>query len=263
MIAAAFARPQGMLVAGCALLVALLGCRAPSRASKAQAYFGPTESFATVVQAINGNNQRLDTLYARGYLEADLRDEKGQKNFFNANAILLYRKPRELRLVARKEIGNVEIGSNAKNYWLLVKPQISTMWWGSYDSLDKVHRKEIPIRPDLFLDVLGVNIIDTDFKQQPAPVMVFNNDADSYMIRWQVTTADRWVAQKEVWYDRSTKLPTHVLLFDEDGRIVLSAVPGESQAGKNRGRRGGSVAEGRIGIPAFLSGHAEQTGAET
>jgi hypothetical protein len=103
------------------------------------------------------------------------------------------------------------------------------MWWGSYASLDRVHTKEIPIRPDLMLEVLGVNDIDTNFKQQPAPVMVFNNDADSYMIRWQVTAPDRWIAQKEVWYDRKTYLPTHVLLFDENGRIVLSAYLSQHQ----------------------------------
>src|SRR5205823_13228876 len=30
-------------------------------------------------------------------------------------------------------------------------------------------------------------------------------------------------AMKEVWYDRQTKRPTRVFLFDTDGRIVLSA----------------------------------------
>jgi len=35
--------------------------------------------------------------------------------------------------------------------------------------------------------------------------------------------ADRWVAQKDVWYDRTTKLPTKVLLYDANGRVVLLA----------------------------------------
>jgi hypothetical protein len=212
-----------MFAVACLSLVALMGCRAPARSYKPRAYFGATESLATVVQKINTNSQKLKTLYANGDFDADIGDGKGNSTYFNARARLLYRKPQELRLVARKEIGNVDLGSNDKNYWLIVKPKISTMWWGSYASLDKVHQKDIPIRPDLILDVLGVNDIDTNFKQQPVPVMVFNNDADCYMIRWQVTGPDRWIAQKEVWYDRATLLPTHVLLFDENGRIVLSA----------------------------------------
>ena len=222
MTAPAIARSKKILVAGCVLLGALLGCR-PAQQYKPRAYFGVTEPLATVVQKINANNQKIKSLYANGDFEAEIGDGKGHKDFFNANARLLYRKPQEFRLVARKEIGNVEIASNDTNYWLIVKPKISTMWWGSYASLDKVHTKDIPIRPDLMLDVLGVNDVDTNFKQQPVPVMVFNNDADSYMIRWQVTVPDRWIGQKEVWYDRTTLLPTHVLLFDENGRIVLSA----------------------------------------
>jgi hypothetical protein len=201
----------------------LVGCRAAPQARAPKKYFGPTDPINIVIQKINTNAQKIQTLYANGYIEGEITDDKSDKTFLNGNALVFYRKPQSLRLVMRKEIGNVEIGSNDKNYWLIVKPRLSTMWWGSYDSLDRVHRKNIPVRPDLFLDVLGVNAIDTNLKQQPVPVMVFNNDADSYMMRWQVTAADRWVATKEVWYDRSTLLPTLVLLFDENGRIVLRA----------------------------------------
>jgi hypothetical protein len=71
--------------------------------------------------------------------------------------------------------------------------------------------------------VLGIGAIDTDFTHEPAPVMRFNNDADAYMIVWSARLPDRWVAQREVWYDRATKLPRIVLLFDENGRVVLRA----------------------------------------
>jgi len=40
---------------------------------------------------------------------------------------------------------------------------------------------------------------------------------------WNVRVPDRYVAQKEVWYDRKTKLPIKVLLFDPNGRVVLRA----------------------------------------
>jgi hypothetical protein len=68
-----------------------------------------------------------------------------------------------------------------------------------------------------------VNVIPENFTQLPAPVMRFNNDADAYMFIWNGKLPDRWVAVKEVWYDRRTLLPRLVLLFDENGRIVLRA----------------------------------------
>ena len=43
------------------------------------------------------------------------------------------------------------------------------------------------------------------------------------MFIWNAKLPDRWVATKEVWYDRRTKLPFRVFLFDVNGRILLSA----------------------------------------
>jgi hypothetical protein len=99
------------------------------------------------------------------------------------------------------------------------------MWHGDYSRTPK-GGQEMPIRPDLLLEVLGVGTIDTDLARQPAPVMRFNNDERAYMLVWIVKASsppDRWVAQKEVWCDLTTKRPRLVLLFDEDGRIVLRA----------------------------------------
>jgi hypothetical protein len=73
------------------------------------------------------------------------------------------------------------------------------------------------------VEVLGVSDIDHNFLRAPVPTMRFNNDQRVYMMTYNVLLPDRWVTQKEVWYDLETKLPTKVLLFDENGRIVLRA----------------------------------------
>src|SRR3954452_22124525 len=77
------------------------------------------------------------------------------------------------------------------------------------------------------LEGLGVGTINTNFREVPAPVMRFNDDSDVYMFVWNAPLEDpfgqRWAAQKEVWYDRATKLPVKVLLFDPHGRVVLRA----------------------------------------
>jgi hypothetical protein len=40
---------------------------------------------------------------------------------------------------------------------------------------------------------------------------------------WNGKLPDRWVATREVWYDRKTLLPRLVLLFDANGRVALRA----------------------------------------
>jgi len=53
--------------------------------------------------------------------------------------------------------------------------------------------------------------------------MRFSNFADAYIFVWNRLEGDHWVAVKEIWYDRTTKLPEMVLLFDPDGRTILRA----------------------------------------
>jgi hypothetical protein len=194
--------------------------------TKKEPYSGPTQSLADVVAEINANNERLTTLWARHYYEATVFDEKKKSHFVNGDGVVQYRRPYDMRLTGDKPAAGriFDLGSNETHYWFTLVPEVNTRWWGKYEHLGKpCVDQSIPIRPDLVMEVLGVGHINTNFLEEPAPVMRFNNDADAYMFVWNVRLRDRWVAQKEIWYDRKTKLPKLVLLFDENGRIVLRA----------------------------------------
>ena len=208
----------------CILHFGAAGCIKPPPPPK-QVDYSLIEPMAKVVQEINANNTKIPSLLTRLYFEADIVDEKKQKHTVNGDGVLLYRQNQEMLLRGTKPgIGTVfEAGSNAGEYWLKVVPQTDTMWWGHYANLGKPCAQEIPVNPGALLQVLGVGAINTDFFQSPSPVIRFNNDQDAYMIIWTVPLTDRFAAQREVWYDRQTKLPRLVILFDEDGRIILRA----------------------------------------
>ena len=200
----------------------LSGCR-PTVARR-DFYRGPTEPMLDVVHAINANNTQLPSVWTRGYFEANVVD-RGRSHFVNGDLLLLYRRADDLRIVGKKDIAGTvfEIGSNADRYWLRLGGDVDTLWWGTHENAQNVDPKQIPIPPALMLEVLGVSSIETNFRQPPVPVMRFNNDADAYMLLWNVALPDRWIAQNEVWYDRQTKLPNKVLLYDANGRVVLLA----------------------------------------
>lgn len=191
------------------------------------AYFGPTEPMVDVVNAINANNRKLPTLWASiREMEASIVDDRGRRHDEVLRGTVLYRSPREVSLVGTKDpVGAVvTIGSNRDTYWLVAKdPGPDTAWWGRYEHLGSDCAQPIPIRPDLILEVLGVSAIETDFSALPAPVMRFNPQADAYMFVWVGKLPNRFVATREIWYDRKTKRPTRVALFDEHGRTILSA----------------------------------------
>ena len=201
-------------------------------------YEGPTDPIARVIDDINQNNQGIRTIWSRGDFKAWIPDDKGRVHFVDGEAHLMYQSAADLRVIGNKfGVGRVfDIGSNGKQYWLTVKPEIDTMWYGDYQHASAAGAPQMPIRPDLLLEILGVGEIETDLTRQPVPVMRFNNDEDAYMLVWHVkstTPPERWIAQKEVWYDRASKHPKLVLLFDEDGRIVLRAYLSEHKPIQN------------------------------
>lgn len=216
---------RGMKTAFLAVAVSVLaaaGCRPAERGRPP--YEGPTDPMWKVVQDVNKNNAKVETLRCAHSFEATLVDDKGKSRSFSGDGYLLFMKPDNLLLTAGGIIKFFEVGANDERYWFTAYPdEVSTQWWGEKKKLTEQGAKQIPIRPDLVLEVLGVSTINDDFLEPPVPTMRFNNDAWAYMFIWNRPLNNRWIAEKEVWYDMQTKLPKLILLFDANGRIILRA----------------------------------------
>jgi hypothetical protein len=203
--------------------IALSAC-APNTPPPAKGYFGDTDPIDTVAAAINANNSKIPTFWSHHDFEATIVDENHKSHFVNGYGTLLYSAPNSVRLTAKKEVTDLfDMGSNDQQFWLHMIPDKDVIYWGNVKNIGKPGMRQIPIRPDLVLQVLGISQFNPDLTQEPVPVMRFNNDADAYMFVWQVHAGDRWLAQKEIWYDRATQHPSLVLIFDEKGRVVLRA----------------------------------------
>lgn len=207
------------------VILLLIGGACDKNKSASNPYFGPTLPLEQLVDQINQRNARVESVWADGTFEANLI-EPGSRNVTSGSGdvILLYMPQRNLRLVGRV-LGNriFEIGSNQDRYWFIAYDKTDTMWWGYHRLVDPKGTGVLPVRPDLMAEVLGVGRIDSDLLKEPFPVVRFNNDQRAYMLTWQVQLSDRWVVQKEVWYDVQTLLPRLVLLFDQNGRVMVRA----------------------------------------
>src|SRR5207244_2495145 len=124
-----------------ALCCVAAGCpHTVARTSTGKAWYpSPNESMRDVVQQINQNNQELPTLWASHGYKATVRDDKNKLHTFTGDGALLYRGPREMRLIGNKEfVGTVfEVGSTNDRFWLKLVPEVDTMWWGNYRNLGK------------------------------------------------------------------------------------------------------------------------------
>jgi hypothetical protein len=220
----------------------LAGCKPPPPRVQG-AYFGPTVSLSELVQTVNANNLKIGSLWARATVDAWLVDERKRETFVNAdNATLLYRAAGDFRFDVSDSIkGNLfDLGVNESSYWMRARGEVDTMWWGRVRMLGQPCTEPIPIQPILVSQVLGVGTFGPNLLAEPAPVMRFDNDNDAYAVTWHVRFPERWVAQREVWYDRATLRPRRVILYDEHGRALVRARLGEHAAVE--GANGGTIA---------------------
>jgi hypothetical protein len=193
---------------------------------KQEGYWGPTEPMNRVVAQVNANNLAVPTLYARQEIQADLYDKSRNKSFYvNSSGDVFMRKPRELLLRGRHDLAGkiFEIGSTEEVFWFTVYGNQEERYWGHYRNIGKPCMEEMPVRPDLIGEVLGITEISTNFLEPPFPTMRFNHDADAYMLIWNARLPTQFYAQKEIWYDRKSYLPLKVILYDFNGRVLVRA----------------------------------------
>jgi hypothetical protein len=210
------------------IFLALPGCCPQIQPTPAEKLNPPNLlTLAQLASTINANNQRIPSLWSTLNYSATIIDNGVSHSVSSDDGVLLYQRPSMFRLVGKKEfVGTVfDIGSNGTEYWLDVVPGTNTLWWGKYADLARfsTSRLPIPIRPDLVMEVLGVSTIDMNFNALPVPTLRYDNVADAYVLVFNIKAPDRWLAEKEVWYDRQTLRPRRVILYDPNGRPVLKA----------------------------------------
>jgi hypothetical protein len=187
-------------------------------------YYGATLSLGELVGRINENNEKISTLWAREHFEGTIVDRVNNKSArIDGYGNLLYTGPNQMKLTAKNELVTMfEMGSDGQRFWLY-EDHDQVFWWGDFSAIGNMDSSEIPVRPDMVMEILGVRPVDSMLLHEPTPVMRFNNFGDAYMVDWQEKVGEHWAVAKEIWYDRQTLLPQRVLLFDANGRVALWA----------------------------------------
>lgn len=203
----------------------LTGCVGKPPALAAKFDNRPTLSLDAVIARINANSGRIQTLNVDGRFDSVIANGRGGFEPLAGGMKLMHTKPNQLIVAADAAAVGVKafaLGSNGTQYWFSAFHNIDTTWYGTPRGTANVDPR-LPVAPELLVDVLGVATLDADLLAQPVPTLRYNPDQAVYMLTWHQPTIDRWVTLREVWYDRETFLPTLVILFDRNGRVVLRA----------------------------------------
>ncbi len=202
-------------------------CTCPPPATPPLAYHGPTDPIGAVVRQVNGLAERVPSLWTQLDYSASLVDAHGRRTDVTGDGTLMYRRPASLLLSGDKDVaGQVfQLGCDGDQFWAKFRTGVGSAdyYWGHVANLGKPGCEPVPVRPDLVTQVLGVGLLQTDLLAEPTPVMRFDNSADAYVFDFNARRPDRWVTEKEVWYDRRSADPVRVVLYDDAGRAVVRA----------------------------------------
>lgn len=132
---------------------------------------GEPESIQEVIARVNRNAAGMDFLL-RGGVTATGEFAHGDKlESFELHGPLLYRRPRNLYLKLEHVGGTLEAGSNQDGFWLWEKFQSPRYSWGRHDQMVGDFDADLPLRPDLLAEVLGLGDLPMDTKGPLGPAM--------------------------------------------------------------------------------------------
>ncbi len=143
----------------CALALATLmlagGCLAPGRVCPGKAT--TTEALA----ALRPREEALRSFKATGQCRMGYVAESGRARQFNLPVNVYVNPPSEVYLQGQATLGPqglVFLGTNEKEFWLGIRPEISTFWWGEWSKARGAH--DLPVSPQAVFESLGLVVAD-------------------------------------------------------------------------------------------------------
>ena len=203
------------------LLVALAGCPPPHELPPP-----PQLNRGQAVEFVNRNNALIESAVQAKRVTASgqFTDEKGNRHNYNLEGGILYLRPHYLYFDLR-QLGQtvMRFGSNDLEYWLWIQPERDTLWWGTYAGLESGDPAAIPIRPDLLIEALGLNVLPEG--PEANRNVLYRIMGEHNQLLWAERGADGSAhLGREYWLDRR---PPHlirkILSRDAEGRLTFYA----------------------------------------
>ncbi len=154
--------PKPLFGAGwvCLLAACWTGCAATPKQPIADLDDVP---MSLVVNRVNRNAEAMDFLLRGGGVEATGEFVRGtQRETFQLHGVLLYRRPRDLYLKLDHLGPAIEAGSNDEEFWFWERVGDGAYSWGRHEQMDYPADADLPFRPDLLAEVLGLGGLPED-----------------------------------------------------------------------------------------------------
>lgn len=180
---------------------------------------------SVVLRRVNANAQAMDFLLRAGSIRVDGEYfREGKLEPFDATGTMLFRRPRDLYLKLDKPmVGEVEIGSNAREWWVWNKIENRYYWSRHDDVIELDSPVDMPIRPDYLAGVLGLSVLPDQGEGPVGPL--FWVAPDRYELNYvEQNAAGHWYYTRAVDIDRYPPyLIREMVFFRPDGHPEVKA----------------------------------------
>ena len=214
---------QSSTLACPALLIALAGC-CTHDGSTLERVPPAKLTLAEVVSLVNANNVPI-SFGLKGKsagVSVKWTEDEGDRHL-QADATVLVLKPSHMFITLDHGFGTtvMEIGCNEQRYWLWIKQEKDTLWWGKNEHLSKPCSDEMPFRPDQLFEALGVSDLPID-TTGPAGPMPRVSPTRNQLLFVTVAEDGQSYIEKEYWVDRwPPYFIRKVIHRDHEGRVMM------------------------------------------
>ena len=215
-----------MLEMGLALLLARwCGCaKEQPGVERLDTTLGEPEPLSVVIARVNRNAAGMDFLLKGGGVTASGEFEHSDKReSFEFHGALLYRRPKNLYLKLDHVSGTLEAGSNEREFWLWEKFQSPRYSWGRHDMMGTDFDADLPLRPDLLAEILGLGDLPKKTTGPRGPSMWVGPNTYELMF-FDYDAEDQQHLVKTIDIDRRAPfLVRSVVYFRPNGKPMMQA----------------------------------------
>lgn len=205
------------------ILIALAGCGPKPSDPIVEPQPLDDSSMSVVITRVNANAAGMDFLLRAGGVRATGEYERNNRHeTFDLNGVMLFRRPRDLYLKLDHLGPAIEAGSNEQEFWFWEKLGDQRYSWGRHDAMGDQFNTDIPLRPDLLADVLGLG--DLPDPTTNKDVLMWK-DTDRYGLIFQSRDVEnRAYITKRVDIDRSPPYLVKLITYlRRDGQPIMQA----------------------------------------
>ena len=203
------------------VMILLAGCPQPRDRAALETPDCPGKiNITEAVQALALQRQNIKSFRSRADCIVYFRDNKGGLKPETVNAVTIVFVPPFNVYFDGDKFGEIRLGTNETEFWLRVKPEMDTYWFGSKDrAADCV--TDLPVNPDAIAEAFGMVEITKKWT-------LFYRDGYDLL-----DYAENGKKKKRVYVNACTYLISRIEYFNDFGGLIMSADLRDYTTGEN------------------------------